>query len=1085
MSIKRTIITTILALALVAVVAPVGNVGAVTIDELMAQIGQLQAQLLALQGAGATPVPTGNVACVGVTFERNLKVGMTGSDVKCLQVLMNNNGFTIAQTGAGSPGAETSYFGQLTLTAVKAFQVSKGWTPANQVGPMTRAALNALINSGSVIPPVVTPVGGALSVALSANNPAASSVANSSSADFTKFILTAGVNQVNVSRLYVTRTGLSTNNAVSNIKIVDAATGAYAGSIGSLNSNNQALITFTQNLVIPANTSKEFIIRASVGNSTNAPAGNTIALGVNGSDITSNASGVSGYATGNYMTAVNIIVGTVAVAEDGTTVNSSPNVGDTGVTVNQFTVTVGSTEDVTISAITMLKAGTINNSYITNLSLYDVTKGTTLATVPALNAEGKVTWGNLNLVITKGNTERFRIKADIIDGPGTTVNADIVDGSDVLVVARGNTYGFYIAPTATGSWGGQATNNQSVQSGGFTVSKSATTPATGNTSAGTDKTLAVLTFNAAGEAIKVSSLKLTATLGTMTYDEVTNIKVYDENGVIVTGPSDLGSGSTVTFTDTFIVPVGLHNYTIKAKLASSVSTSDTIRIGVATASTDVTATGMTSNSTVAASGSAVYGNYLTVKAGALAVTTNNQPAGRSIAKGTSGVTFGTFTLSAASSGEDVQVTNITVYDSGTGAYDFVDLANVALYQGTTRISQVYNPASASTSQAFPLTTTVTVPAGGSVTIAIVGDLKTGAGNTNHIMQIDGLTGSVTSNGASTGTAITETYSVAGAQTMVVASSGVLTVTADSTTPVADLVLGNTQVTLGIFRLAASNVEDLQINEINLVVTYGGDVSSYAFYNGSALLGTVEGGTAPKLVLGSGALIAPANGNVKVTVKGFLNPVDGTTVGNNQGIIAGIGGTNVVKATGVGSGAEVTTSDAQSAGANTMTIVKAKPTVTLASGSPSGTLYPNTSTKLAVFNVANTNGGDDITFDDGESNLFVVKISRTQTTSDGVAGTWTLVDDDTGTVLSTISVADTASSVTFTFNTNETAIGPGATKKFAVYGDTHEYTTENNSIQVSLDDASNANISYSIASGTTIDAATYVFRNDILGGNLIR
>jgi len=157
MSIKRTIITAIVGLTLVALVAPV-TASAVTIDELLAQIAVLQSQLLALQG-GSTPVPTGNVACSGVTFTRALTVGSTGSDVKCLQVLLNTNGYTLATTGAGSPGMETSYFGPITLTAVRAFQVSKGWTPANQVGPLTRGALNALIvtTPGTPVVPGVTP----------------------------------------------------------------------------------------------------------------------------------------------------------------------------------------------------------------------------------------------------------------------------------------------------------------------------------------------------------------------------------------------------------------------------------------------------------------------------------------------------------------------------------------------------------------------------------------------------------------------------------------------------------------------------------------------------------------------------------------------------------------------------------------------------------------------------------------------------------------------------------------------------------------------------------------------------------------
>ncbi|MEK7562236.1 MAG: hypothetical protein AAB509_00955, partial [Patescibacteria group bacterium] len=103
MSIKRTIITTIVSLAVVAMVAPL-SASAVTIAELQAQINALLAQLQLLQGQTTpSPSPSGNVpaACAGVTFTRNLTTGSTGSDVKCLQAVLNMSaGTQVAVTGA-------------------------------------------------------------------------------------------------------------------------------------------------------------------------------------------------------------------------------------------------------------------------------------------------------------------------------------------------------------------------------------------------------------------------------------------------------------------------------------------------------------------------------------------------------------------------------------------------------------------------------------------------------------------------------------------------------------------------------------------------------------------------------------------------------------------------------------------------------------------------------------------------------------------------------------------------------------------------------------------------------------------------
>lgn len=70
----------------VVVLMAAGSASATTIAELQAQIAALTAQLntlIAAQGTGGT---VSTSACSGVTsFDRNLKQGMSGADVKCLQ----------------------------------------------------------------------------------------------------------------------------------------------------------------------------------------------------------------------------------------------------------------------------------------------------------------------------------------------------------------------------------------------------------------------------------------------------------------------------------------------------------------------------------------------------------------------------------------------------------------------------------------------------------------------------------------------------------------------------------------------------------------------------------------------------------------------------------------------------------------------------------------------------------------------------------------------------------------------------------------------------------------------------------------
>jgi len=78
------------------------------------------------------------------TFIRDLDVGSTSNDVMELQKFLNANGYTLASTGAGSPGNETSYFGPATRSALAKYQAANDISPAvGYFGPLTRASVNA------------------------------------------------------------------------------------------------------------------------------------------------------------------------------------------------------------------------------------------------------------------------------------------------------------------------------------------------------------------------------------------------------------------------------------------------------------------------------------------------------------------------------------------------------------------------------------------------------------------------------------------------------------------------------------------------------------------------------------------------------------------------------------------------------------------------------------------------------------------------------------------------------------------------------------------------------------------------------
>lgn len=104
--------------------------------------------------AAASSSPLSIAVFVG-TLTLNLKTGMNDPEVAVLQHLLNAEGFTVATSGPGSPGNETTMFGALTRQAVQRFQCQKNITCSGnesttgygRVGPITRAALLAKTSS--------------------------------------------------------------------------------------------------------------------------------------------------------------------------------------------------------------------------------------------------------------------------------------------------------------------------------------------------------------------------------------------------------------------------------------------------------------------------------------------------------------------------------------------------------------------------------------------------------------------------------------------------------------------------------------------------------------------------------------------------------------------------------------------------------------------------------------------------------------------------------------------------------------------------------------------------------------------------
>lgn len=91
-------------------------------------------------------------AAVSCNFTRDLEVGSQGEDVRCLQKYLNGAGFTVAVSGPGAPGGETSIFREQTAKAVQKWQAANGLSNSGFFGPLSREKFKALIGAAAGAP---------------------------------------------------------------------------------------------------------------------------------------------------------------------------------------------------------------------------------------------------------------------------------------------------------------------------------------------------------------------------------------------------------------------------------------------------------------------------------------------------------------------------------------------------------------------------------------------------------------------------------------------------------------------------------------------------------------------------------------------------------------------------------------------------------------------------------------------------------------------------------------------------------------------------------------------------------------------
>ncbi len=788
-----------------------------------------------------------------------------------------------------------------------------------------------------------TSVGSGLTVALAADTPASGIVvSNAARVPFTKINLTASADgDVTVDSIVVQRTGLASDSAFSSLDLIDADTMLPINTTSkTLNSQHRA--TFTKDFVVKAGTTKSIILAANMG-SLASYAGETPSLSLVEVNLANGTVNGDLPITGNYQTTNgSISIGTATVSRGAYTnaTSSSVKVGEEDYTFFSFKVVAGSAEKVQFSQVKVYQGGSATlGTDLTNIELLQ--DGVKLADG---TVDGKyVSFDFDPVTLDKGETAQFQVKADVSDGSARTVDLGIYKSTDLLV--KGLSYGYYITPSYSGTGSSSnspvlSDNQFTISTGTLTVSKS-NTVGSGDITVADDQIIGAFQFTAKGEPIDITAVTMSLSSTTVNSTNLTNVELIDADGNTVAGPTDPSSGS-VSFSDTFTVPVGDNVYRVRGDLQSNSGWEgdDTLYASI-TPSSGITAEGTVTGETITASPStAISTNTQTVKSGALTVTRDTLPADGNVIIGASDVLLGSWTFDASNSGEDVRVTSIALAASSSAATNLTLYADGVALEPSGKDKPSSDDDGATST--FALSEPLIIPAGGQVTVQLKGDIESSATATDSSQFGITCSAAVTAYGKATGDTITPTVTASDGATLTYLSSGTLTISTSGNPSTALVVAGSTGNEMDKIRLKAK-YEDLDLDKLKIFVTDGGlggtntgnyqDIISVSIYDGSNLLAShsIPSTGYYEFIFDTGTITIPAGGEKILTVKADFSTIDpdndnapGTAAAD---VKVGIGGTDGIKTTGVQSNVEITSETYQGSTSSAMILHKSRPTVT--------------------------------------------------------------------------------------------------------------------------------------------------------------
>lgn len=674
--------------------------------------------------------------------------------------------------------------------------------------------------------------GTGLTVALASDTPAAATIPQSASIVFLKFNLTASNDgDVGVTSIKLTAGGLGTATNIKTLALYND--GNRIGNIKStINSSNEATFNLSTPLAVQAGATESVTVRAAVTSGTQQHL-----LGVKqASDITTNGATVSGSfpINGNTMSVSSVTVGQLTIATDGSP--SNPDLGDVAATIAKFKLTNNNVEDITFNSIILKRsAGDAADDDFENMTLNS--SGAVVATSDGLLKKYVSFVLDTPMLIEKGKTKKFQVKADIIDGAAKTVTLSM--SSNAIIVDIDAIGEYYGQPTlSTGAFTG---TSLTIQAGEVSLGKEnaaatsvrkdstnvefGTIKITANSAASVEMTTLILTVDAVNENTT-----------TDVFDYLSSVEILDRSANTVYELEALASGgdaNTVLYSNTemglYLTSGQTKELVMRGDIDTLASTSQKYTFKLSDAiggdmvlketGDETTITDITPNSLVF--------KQVTVKAPALTFTVNAQADTNEVV-GTTDVKVLDFNMEA-NSVDDLKITELKFKDRVAGnEIDSNVISGLNLYKELGATDELVDSMSAGDLSSEEITFAdleLTVSASESVTYYLTVDFVADANNDGTTTKW-GVSG-YTAEDATEGEAVYDTTNdsntdgvvtsgLDSGRTVTLKGSGALYITMDNTNSEANkdsYVVANTQSDLLAAIEFRSDNEQIDVSEI--------------------------------------------------------------------------------------------------------------------------------------------------------------------------------------------------------------------------------------------------------------------------------